>query len=59
MKISLAKKDYLNKILKLQYLAYKSETNLYLYNKLNYKKYKEEKLNEKITLIFLRKILRI
>jgi len=33
----------------------RSEGNLRLYNKLEYKLYKEEKLNERITLVFLRK----
>jgi predicted N-acetyltransferase YhbS len=37
------------------FTGYKSEKNLYLYNKLGYKKYKRQKVNDKLTLVYLEK----
>jgi ribosomal protein S18 acetylase RimI-like enzyme len=38
------------------FTGYKSEKNLYLYNKLGYKKFRREKISDKLTLVFLEKI---
>ena len=38
------------------YTGFKSQKNLYLYNKLGYKEFKREKINDKLTLIYLEKI---
>lgn len=39
------------------FTGHKSEKNLYLYKKLGYKQYKSELVNDKLTLIFLNKII--
>ena len=37
------------------FTGYKSEKNLYLYNKLGYKEFMQKKINEKLTFIYLEK----
>ncbi len=38
------------------FTGFKSEKNLWLYNKLGYKEFKRDKLNDRLTLIYLEKI---
>jgi GNAT superfamily N-acetyltransferase len=38
------------------FTGFKSQKNLYLYNKLGYKEFKRQKINDKLTLIYLEKI---
>ena len=38
------------------YTGFKSQKNLYLYNKLGYKEFKRQKINDKLTLVYLEKI---
>jgi len=38
------------------FTGFKSQKNLYLYKKLGYKEFKQERLSEKITFIYLEKL---
>lgn len=37
------------------FTGFKSKKNLYLYNKLGYKEFKREKINDRLTLVYLEK----